>query len=504
MLGQTISHYEVLDELGHGAMGTVYRARDTRLDRILALKVLRGEVANPTRERRFIQEARTASSLNHPSIVTIYEIFHVDEAPCIAMEYVDGETLEQHLEKGPLEFRQGLAWAIAIADALATAHAAGIVHRDVKPSNIMITQTGLVKILDFGLAKLTQMSDGSSSGERLTLDDRIVGTPPYLSPEQALCEKVDARSDIFSLGAVMYEMFTGKRPFERASNVEMLSAVVKDEPKKLRSVAPDLPAKLEKIVAQCLEKKVERRYQRMEDVKNALEDLQQTDTHRETAGHARLRLTPQPQNAVACCGSAACACSSGRSCLVESQGKRCSDWCECVGPNHIRRWPDTEILPSVRMASSLRTHPTGAANHWTSGFNPCREGSRSASPITPRKITNLHSRPMARLSRFGPSATAAASMSAQFSAVPSDCLSGMVDVHDTLPKATGLPIGQVSAPAIRQLRIRTESSSCPRTEARRSSWRRSLSRRSSRSGHQMASTCCLLAHAVRIRPPGKP
>ena len=241
VLGQTISHYEVLDELGHGAMGSVYRARDIRLNRVLALKVLRSEVANPIRERRFIQEAQAASSLNHPSIVTIYEIFHVDEAPCIAMEYVDGKTLEQRLEQGPLELRQGLAWAVAIADALATAHAAGIVHRDVKPSNIMITQAGLVKILDFGLAKLTQVSDGSSAGERLTLDDRIVGTPPYLSPEQALCEKVDARSDIFSLGAVMYEMFTGKRPFERASNVEMLSAIVKDEPKKLRSVMRDCP-----------------------------------------------------------------------------------------------------------------------------------------------------------------------------------------------------------------------------------------------------------------------
>lgn len=278
MLGQTISHYEVLDELGHGAMGTVYRARDTRLDRVLALKVLRSEVANPTRERRFMQEARTASSLNHPGIVTIYEIFHVHEAPCIAMEYVDGETLEQHLEGGPAEYRQGLAWALAIADALATAHAAGVVHRDVKPSNIMITRAGLLKILDFGLAKLTQISEGSNSGERLTLDDRIVGTPPYLSPEQALCGKVDARSDIFSLGAVMYEIFTGKRPFERTSTVEMLSAVVKDEPKKIRSVVRDLPAGLEKIVARCLEKKVERRYQQMQDVRNELEELRQTDT----------------------------------------------------------------------------------------------------------------------------------------------------------------------------------------------------------------------------------
>jgi serine/threonine protein kinase len=303
VLGQTISHYEILDELGHGAMGLVYRARDIRLNRVLALKVIRSEVANPTREKRFIQEAQTASSLNHPSIVTIYEIFHVDQAPCIAMEYVDGETLERRLEKGPLELRQGLEWAIAIADALATAHAAGIVHRDVKPSNIMITQAGLVKILDFGLAKLTQVSDGSNAGERLTLDDRIVGTPPYLSPEQALCEKVDARSDIFSLGAVMYEMFTGRRPFERASNVEMLSAVVNDEAKKLRSVMRELPAKLENIVAQCLQKKVERRYQQMADVKNALEHLRQTDTL-ETLLAARGSQPRRPRPLVLAAGAA--------------------------------------------------------------------------------------------------------------------------------------------------------------------------------------------------------
>ena len=278
MLGQTVSHYEVLEELGHGGMGAVYKARDTLLSRVLALKLLRSDVANPVRERRFIQEAQTASSLNHPGIVTIYEIFHVGDAPCIAMEYVDGETLERVLEKGPLELRKGLDWAIAIADALAKAHDAGIVHRDVKPSNIMITRAGLVKILDFGLAKLTQVSESPSPGEMLTMDDRIVGTPPYLSPEQAKCEKVDARSDIFSLGAVLYEMFTGKRPFERESNVEMLSAVVKDEPRKVRSIVKELPTTLEKIIAQCLEKKVDRRFQRMEDVKNALEDVRQHDT----------------------------------------------------------------------------------------------------------------------------------------------------------------------------------------------------------------------------------
>ena len=246
MIGQKISHYEVLEELGRGGMGAVYKARDILLDRDVALKLLRPDITNATRERRFIQEAKTASSLNHPNIVTIYEIFHVGEAACIAMEYITGDTLEKHLENGPLELRKGLGWAIAIADALTRAHAAGIVHRDIKPSNVMITGTGLVKILDFGLAKLTEVSDESGEHERLTMDGRVVGTPPYLSPEQAKSEKVDARSDIFSLGAVMYEMFTGHRPFERESNVEMLAAVVQDKPSRPRSLVSRIPPTLKR------------------------------------------------------------------------------------------------------------------------------------------------------------------------------------------------------------------------------------------------------------------
>jgi serine/threonine protein kinase len=277
MVGQTFSHYEVVEELGHGGMGAVYKARDIRLNRVLALKVLRADLANPVRERRFIQEAKAASSLNHPNIVTIYEIFHLGEFPCIAMEYVTGETLEKHFKSGPLELRQGLDWAVAIADALATAHGTGIVHRDIKPSNIMITGSGLVKILDFGLAKLTEVSEESQAAG-LTQEGRIVGTPPYLSPEQAKAEKVDARSDIFAFGVVMYEMFTGKRPFERETNVEMLSAVVRDDPKHPRSIKKDLPKSLEAIIERCLQKKVERRYQSMAEVREALEEVRHSET----------------------------------------------------------------------------------------------------------------------------------------------------------------------------------------------------------------------------------
>src|SRR5690348_7729313 len=183
MVGQRISHYEVLEELGHGGMGIVYKARDVLLDRVLALKLLRGEALHSMRARRFVQEAKSASSLNHPNIITIYEIFNIGDAPCIAMEYVTGESLEQRLCKGPVNLRQGLDWAIALADALGKAHAAGIVHRDVKPSNIMISGNGHVKILDFGLAKLTQM-EPSDPREHLTMDGRIVGSPPYISAEQ--------------------------------------------------------------------------------------------------------------------------------------------------------------------------------------------------------------------------------------------------------------------------------------------------------------------------------
>jgi serine/threonine protein kinase/Tol biopolymer transport system component len=289
MVGQTISHYKVLEQIGHGGMGAVYKATDTLLDRVLAIKVLRPDISNPTRERRFIQEAKTASSLNHPNIVTIYEIFHIDNSPCIAMEYVSGETLERHLEKGPLDRETALDWAIPIADALARAHAAGIVHRDVKPGNVMITDDGLVKILDFGLAKLMEVSNDSNPGERLTMDDRIVGSPPYLSPEQARAERIDARSDIFSLGAVLYEMFTGKRPFERPSNVEMLAAVVQDKPKKPRSLTKHLPAALEQIILRCLEKEVDRRFQRMEDVRDALEAVRNSESL------ARLLAARTPQ-----------------------------------------------------------------------------------------------------------------------------------------------------------------------------------------------------------------
>src|SRR5690242_6845931 len=221
MVGQVVAHYRILDKLGEGGMGIVYKARDSRLDRLVAVKVLRPDaVANPERQCRFVQEAKTASALNHPNIVHIYDIGDA----YIAMEYVAGRTLDQMTPRRGLPITQTLKYAVQIADALSRAHAAGIVHRDLKPSNIMVSEHGLVKVLDFGLAKLTEPVESDELAptrtlEALTGEGTIVGTPAYMSPEQAQGKKVDARSDIFSFGAVLYEMSTGSRAFRADSKV---------------------------------------------------------------------------------------------------------------------------------------------------------------------------------------------------------------------------------------------------------------------------------------------
>ncbi|MCL6546159.1 MAG: serine/threonine protein kinase, partial [Bryobacteraceae bacterium] len=215
MLGQTLSHYRVVGRLGQGGMGVVYQARDTHLDRFVAVKVLPPDrVADQERKRRFIQEAKAASALNHPNIVTIYDIDECEGVLFIAMEYVEGKTLHELIQEGGLPLSQCLDLAIQIAGALSKAHSAGIVHRDLKPSNVMVTGEGLVKVLDFGLAKLTDAphgsADGADGGSTATLEWRteqglVLGTLPYMSPEQARGLEVDHRSDIFSLGVALYE-----------------------------------------------------------------------------------------------------------------------------------------------------------------------------------------------------------------------------------------------------------------------------------------------------------
>ncbi len=280
MDGQTIDHYKLLEKLGAGGMGEIYKAEDTRLHRTVAIKILSPAVASdPERRKRFLQEAQAASALNHPNIITIYDIVSEGDTQCMVMEYVAGKTLREMIPAGGLRVPQALQYAVQIAGALSAAHAAGIIHRDLKPSNVMITPSNLVKILDFGLAKF--MDPTPASGEASTVDQTqltregsIIGTVSYMSPEQAEGKRVDARSDIFAFGSVLYEMLTGKRAFEGTSGISTLSAILRDDVKPIYEIAPDVPPLLEQIVLRCLQKDPNARWPSMQQVEGALSTLQ--------------------------------------------------------------------------------------------------------------------------------------------------------------------------------------------------------------------------------------
>ena len=266
--GRRLGHYEIQAKLGAGGMGTVYQALDTRLNRAVALKVLSPDRFDGTAGRgRLIREAQAASALNHPNIVTVYEVGHDAGVDFIAMERVEGRTLGA-LAARRLPLRQTLPIAIQIADAIAAAHAAGIVHRDLKPGNIMVTERGLAKILDFGIAKVAAAGDSESNAtQTLTLSGQILGTVAYMSPEQAAGQDVDWRSDIFSFGCVLYEMITARRAFREDTEMATLAAVIAKEPTSARQFSPELPPALERIVETCLCKKRSERWQSMGDVK---------------------------------------------------------------------------------------------------------------------------------------------------------------------------------------------------------------------------------------------
>jgi serine/threonine protein kinase len=281
MRGRTLGHYAILDKLGEGGMGAVWQARDTRLNRIVAIKTLSADkVADVQRKRRFVQEAQSASALNHPNIVTIHEIASDNGIDFIVMELVRGKTLDQLISRHGLPLNDLLSYAIQTADALSKAHAAGIVHRDLKPGNIMVTEEGRVKVLDFGVAKLTEPAPPAEDDETRTIkpkteDGTLVGTISYMSPEQAEGRPVDARSDIFSFGSVLYEMATGSRAFQESSRLSTLSAILRENPKPPSEMTSGIPRDLDKIVARCLRKDPNRRYQTMTDLKLALEDLKE-------------------------------------------------------------------------------------------------------------------------------------------------------------------------------------------------------------------------------------
>ncbi len=280
--GRNLAHYHITEKIGEGGMGVVYKARDCLLARSVAIKVLPGKaVADPEYKRRFIQEARTASLLNHPHIIQIHDIHEDPEANFIVMEFVDGQTLSDCLRHRRLPLGEGLKYAIQIADALAAAHEAGIIHRDLKPSNVMITHRGEVKLLDFGLAKIFRPlsaddSRSSASGQLLSRKGGVLGTVAYMSPEQAVGKPIDVRSDIFSFGSLLYEMVTGRCAFADKSffsTLVTLAAVVKQDPIPPSQLAADIPLRLEKTIIRCLRKNPDRRWQRMEDIRIELENL---------------------------------------------------------------------------------------------------------------------------------------------------------------------------------------------------------------------------------------
>lgn len=274
--GHQIENYRIIRLLGSGGMGEVYLADDIRLKRKIALKVLPPHfTVNPDRVRRFEREARAASALNHPNIVTIHEIGESNSVHFIATEFVDGKTLRQLINEKPLKLRESINVALQVAGALSAANSAGIVHRDIKPENIMIRPDGLVKILDFGLAKLTDMPVTGAELETPTLlqskPGLVMGTVQYMSPEQARGKNVDARTDIWSLGIVIYEMVTGKVPFAGETTGDIIAALIRDEPESIRATVPDVPLELEEVVKKALTKDLRRRYQTISEF---LTDLQ--------------------------------------------------------------------------------------------------------------------------------------------------------------------------------------------------------------------------------------
>ena len=276
MIGRTISHYRIVAKLGKGGMGVVYKAKDTRLEREVALKFLSDGMAQDQQAlERFRREAKAASALNHPNICTVYDIGEESGKAFIVMEYLDGTALKDLIGRHPMELHRLLEISCEIADALAAAHVKNVIHRDIKPANIFMSEHGHAKILDFGLAKIAVPDTEESKFTTLTVTQTgiAMGTLPYMSPEQLHGRQVDHRTDIYSLGAVLYEMATGQGPFVGATTAELISSILRDTPKPVSGLRAELPMGLEQIIDRCLAKQPAERYASVRELRGALELL---------------------------------------------------------------------------------------------------------------------------------------------------------------------------------------------------------------------------------------
>ncbi|HEY8669520.1 MAG TPA: serine/threonine-protein kinase, partial [Terriglobales bacterium] len=295
--GTKIGPYEIQSPLGAGGMGEVYRARDTRLGRDVALKIISESFARePDRLHRFEQEARAVAALNHPNILAIFDTGQNNGSPFLVSELLEGESLREVLDRGALSQRKTIDYGVQIAQGLAAAHEKGIVHRDLKPENIFVTKDARIKILDFGLAKLTQSATAAASGVTLTSSHTaagaVMGTASYMAPEQVRGDIADPRTDIFAFGAVLYEMLSGQRAFRRDTPVETMTAVLKEDPPELSDPARTVSPALDRIVRRCLEKNPEQRFQSAKDLSFALGALSGTDSSARSPVASASRRVP--------------------------------------------------------------------------------------------------------------------------------------------------------------------------------------------------------------------